>query len=691
MDLIIEQPSWFLLLCFALGGLYSFLLYQKSIKQKVEGSNVLQWITAITRFVAVSFLAILVLNPLLKYVEQLLEKPVVFIAVDRSQSMMLGGDSVYVANNLNTDLDQLRDGLSNKFDIIELGIQDESTADYNNPTTDLSSSFKEISRLYDSRMIAGMVMISDGIYNAGSNPSFAAQQVNFPVYTIPVGDTTLYRDVSIYSAKANAVTFLGNQFPVEVVVNASKANGQNVELSIWHKGVKLDKKAISIQGNRFTAEHTFLLKATEKGNQSYTVQVSYAKDELNKSNNAKLVYTDVLDVKQKILIAAHAPHPDVAVLKKAILSNDQYELDVQIGFYDIKKPTDYDLVITHQLPVNSYELNFLQNVKENKTPLFAIIGTQTNVNLFNKTGLGMEISGNRANFNQGLAAVNFSFSLFDPGSDITDFINNAPPLTTPFGEYAVSASTSSLMFQKIGSVQTKMPLWSFSNQNGYRSGVCSGEGIWRWRFNDFEENESANHVDGLLRKTIQYLALKDDKRKFKVYTSSRNFYENERISFIGEVYNDSYEFTPDANVEVSLNHSDGTQYKYTLVPQAGAYRYGVGALPPGNYTYSANAQYNGAKFNESGSFVVKARQLENQNLTANYTLLRQLAAETGGQSFDKTSWSQLIETINAQPNTASVVKESSRFKDLISQKWLFFLVFGLLAFEWFVRRWMGGY
>ena len=113
MDLIIEQPSWFLLLCFALGGLYSFLLYQKSIKQKVEGSNVLQWITAITRFVAVSFLAILVLNPLLKYVEQLLEKPVVFIAVDRSQSMMLGGDSVYVANNLNTDLDQLRDGLSN--------------------------------------------------------------------------------------------------------------------------------------------------------------------------------------------------------------------------------------------------------------------------------------------------------------------------------------------------------------------------------------------------------------------------------------------------------------------------------------------------------------------------------------------------------------------------------------------------
>lgn len=691
MDLIIEQPSWFLLLCFALGALYSFLMYQKSIKKNRDTSNLLQWLTAFTRFLAVSLLAILVLNPLLKYVEQLIEKPVVFIAVDRSQSMTLGGDSAYVLNTLATDLVALREGLENKFDVIELGSASESLTDYNQPTTDLSNSFKEITRLYDSRTIAGMVMISDGIYNAGSNPSFAAQQVNFPVYTVPIGDTTLYRDVSIYSVKSNAVTFLGNQFPVEVVMNASKASGQTVELSIWHDGAKLDKKSITIQGNRFTAEHTFFLTATKKGNQSYSVQVSFVQDELNKSNNAKLVYTDVLDVKQKILLAAHAPHPDVAVLKNAILNNDQYELDVQVGFYDAKKMAEYDLVITHQLPVNSYEANFLQNVKESMTPLFAIIGTQTNVNLFNRMNSGIEINGNRANFNQGLAAINTSFSLFDPGNDLTDFVNNAPPLTAPFGEYAVSASTNILMFQKIGSVQTTMPLWSFSNQDGYRTGVCSGEGLWRWRFNDFEENESSNHVDGLLRKTIQYLALKDDKRKFKVYTSSRSFYENERISFIGEVYNDSYEFTPDANVKVSLKHTDGTQYAYTLVPQAGAYRYGVGALPPGNYSYSATAQYSGAKFSESGSYVVKALQLENQNLTANYTLLRQLAAETGGQSFDNKSWASLIETINSQPNTSSVVKESSRYKDLISQKWLFFLVFGLLAFEWFVRRWMGGY
>ena len=218
------------------------------------------------------------------------------------------------------------------------------------------------------------------------------------------------------------------------------------------------------------------------------------------------------------------------------------------------------------------------------------------------TDLGLEIKGNKRNFNQGLAKANDQFALFDPGASVVDFMHHAPPLTTPFGEYVTPPTTNVLAFQKIGSVETQMPLWSFNNQNDYRIGICAGEGLWRWKFYDYETNESFNNIDVLLRKTIQYLALKDDKRKFKVYTSSKSFFENDRITFIGEVYNDSYEFTPEANVQVTLNHSDGTQYTYALVPQNGAYRYAIGALPVGNYTFSASAQYNGKKYKESGRF-----------------------------------------------------------------------------------------
>ncbi|MFT5723139.1 MAG: hypothetical protein ACI9JN_000248 [Bacteroidia bacterium] len=690
MNLIIEQPSWFIVLCIALGALFSYVMYQKSLRPKDGKSRLLQWVMAFFRFVTVTLLAILVLNPLLQYIEESLEKPVVFVSIDQSSSMVLGGDSAYIQSGLNEDISELREALSNKFEIITLG-GESSEGKFDEATTDLSAGFNEVKKLYDNRSVAAMIIVSDGIYNRGANPNFASQKANFPIFTLPVGDTTVHRDVSIYSAKANAVTFLGNQFPLEVIVNATKASGQSVELSVWHNGQKIDKHQIVIQGQRFTIDHSFLLTASQKGNQQYIVRVSFVEGEVNRTNNSKQVYTDVLDVKQKILLAAHAAHPDVAVLRKVIMDNDQYELEVQIGLYEKIEKDKYDLVLTHQLPVNAYESNYLQSLKESKVPVFAFLGAQTNIPLFNKLELGFEISNHRKNFNQGLAQINSSFALFEPKQALVEFINSAPPLITPFGEYAASPSLNTLAFQKIGSVITTLPMWSFMNNSGYRSGVCSGEGIWRWRFYDYERNDNSENVDGLIRKTIQYLALKDDKRKFKVYTSSRNFFENERISFIGEVYNDSYEFTADANVELKLNHSDGTQFSYTLVPQNGSYRYGVGALPAGAYSFSATAQYNGAKFTESGSFVVKVLQLESQNLTANFGIMRQLAAESGGQSFDKNSWDQLTESIMSLPNTASVVKESSRFKDLISQKWLFFLLFGLLTMEWFARRWLGGY
>ncbi len=690
IDLIIEQPSWFLALCILCGLLFSYILYQRNIGQQDAKSKVLIWTQVVLRFLSVTFLALLILNPLLKYLDKTIEKPVVYLYVDNSESMLNGGDSAYVASQLSKDLIQFNDAVSEKYDVVELN-GPLSSMRFNDVITDLSKPYSDIKKLYGGRNASAVVVVSDGIYNRGANPMFSAQQSGLETYTVSLGDTTIQKDISIYSAKTNSVTFLGNEFPVEVVMNASKCSGENVELSIWDNKRKLDSKLLKVSNERFTATHKFMVKANKVGNKQLTVKLNTINGEQNTLNNYRTVYTDVLDVKQKILLIAHSPHPDVAVLRNAISKNDQYELTVQIGMFDKLDKNNFDLIISHQLPVNSYEFNYLQSAKELKLPLLTILGTQTNVGLLNRLGIGIQINGNRRNFNQALASGNKGFSLFDLKSDLKDFLENAAPLTTPFGEYSAPAENTVLAYQKIGSVETKMPLWFFNNQEGYRTGVCTGEGIWRWRFNDFEENDNTDLVDGLLRKSIQYLALKDDKRKFKLYTSSRTFDENERISFIGEVYNDSYEFTGDATVTVQLTNDDGTTFDYTLVPQAGSYRYSVGSLPSGQYSFNATAQYNGKSFKENGSFVVRELQLESQNLTADYRLLNQLAEETGGQRFYKEEWSQLAKRLLEKPNAVSVVKESGRFKDLISLRWLFFIIFTLFGIEWFLRRWSGGY
>ena len=676
----------------ALGGAYAATLYFRSLRNKeVETPKWMLVALATLRWLGVSLLALLLLNPLLKYVERFVEKPTVFIAVDRSESLAIGGDSAYVKESFETDLEGLKKDLGEKFELVELGVAPNSGNGFTDKSTDLADYFSEAMKFHQGRNASALVMISDGIFNRGINPAFVANRLNVPVYTVPLGDTLVRKDVGIYSAKANSITFLGNEFPVEVVVNATKASGQNVKLSLWQGSTMMASTDMTITGNRFSKSHTFMLDAKKTGMQHYRVVVSGLANELNQANNSKSVYTEVLDSRQKVLVLAHAPHPDVAALRTAIESNDQYEMTLEVGKFSPVKKGDYDLVITHQLPVEASHFNLMQSLKENKIPLFAFVGTSTNIDMLNRLNIGVSITGNRSNFNQGLSLANSEFSLFEPESELMSFINEVPPLTTPFGEYNVPPTSNVLIYQKIGNVRTEMPLWFFNKDVSYRTGVCSGEGIWRWKLYEYEQRKEHKNISDILQKSIQYLALKDDKRTFKVYTSARSFFENERISFLAEVYNESYEFTDKAEVKVKLKHEGGKQYEYNLLPQQSSYTYGVSSLPAGNYTFEATSQLDGKLEKVQGEFLVKELQLERINLTANYALMNQIAEETGGEMFGKTEWASLSEKLLGLPQAVSISRTSQRYRDLISQKWIFFLVFGLLVVEWFARRFYGGY
>jgi hypothetical protein len=79
----------------------------------------------------------------------------------------------------------------------------------------------------------------------------------------------------------------------------------------------------------------------------------------------------------------------------------------------------------------------------------------------------------------------------------------------------------------------------FSNDGRVKTAILTGEGIWRWRLEDFEKNENHDAVDELIGKSVQYLSAKDDKRKFRAYPAKNRFAENERITLNAELYNDS--------------------------------------------------------------------------------------------------------------------------------------------------------
>lgn len=85
-NLTFQYPTWYLLLCIALGLGYAFTLYFRD-KTFAEQHPQLHKLLGVLRFLAVTILAFLLMEPLLKSLLTETKKPVVVLAQDESESV----------------------------------------------------------------------------------------------------------------------------------------------------------------------------------------------------------------------------------------------------------------------------------------------------------------------------------------------------------------------------------------------------------------------------------------------------------------------------------------------------------------------------------------------------------------------------------------------------------------------------
>ena len=86
MNLISQYHFGYYLLCLLLGAAYALFLYRKD-KNLIEFSKQSIALLFALRLLAVGFIAMLLLAPLLRYFSKSVEKPIVILALDRSASM----------------------------------------------------------------------------------------------------------------------------------------------------------------------------------------------------------------------------------------------------------------------------------------------------------------------------------------------------------------------------------------------------------------------------------------------------------------------------------------------------------------------------------------------------------------------------------------------------------------------------
>ena len=303
----------------------------------------------------------------------------------------------------------------------------------------------------------------------------------------------------------------------------------------------------------------------------------------------------------------------------------------------------------------------------------------------------LSLEGNSNSLNEVQATLNSDFNLFNISEGLRNEVTTYPPMVSPFGNYKVSPNAKILLRQKIGKVDTEYPLLAFNDQGGIKTGVLAGEGLWKWRLFNFLQKNHYDDITELVNKSLQYLTLKEDKRKFRVSPAQNIFRENDDIVFSAELYNDSYEKINEPDVNISITDADGKAFDFVFSKRADYYFLSAGQFPAGNYRFSAIAQSNGKRVEQSGRFSVESIQLESFDLTARHGLLKNIAENYGGELVYPADISSLAATIKGNSQIKPVVYASSRTNKFMDNKWIFFLLFGFLVVEWFLRRYFGSY
>lgn len=696
MDLITEQPFYFIILCFLLGIVYSFILYYKS-KINDDLPRYLVYILFGLRFVAVFFISFFLLSPLLKQLITEEEKPILIVALDNSSSIKANMDSISLFN-YHANMDKLITKFEEDFEVNQLifdgDVQSNTPVNYKGKYTNINNFLEYVENNYSNRNVGAVIIGSDGLINQGANPVYTIERFNEPVYSVLLGDTVVKRDAGIKDVLHNEISFLGNKFPVQVEYSVSKGKNEKLVIAIYQNEEKLASQEVSVPNDDYLGILNFYIESKEPGIQKFTVRISSLDQEQNKKNNQLDFYVDVIENRERILIMANAPHPDIAAIRSAIAKKENYSVDVAF-VEDFKESLEkYNLVVWVELPTSESPqmVKLLKQSKEQKIPGLFVCTQNTKFAVLNKYFSPLLSLSNKSNsISDAQAKFNDNFNLFVLNQTTIQQINELPPLMFPVTRnYMLNGEAQTLFNQQIGQIETDDPLVVLGANQEIKQGIILGEGLWRWRLANYRLNSNHDAFDEVIQKIIQYLSVKEDKSKFKIAVNNV-FFENDEVVFRARLYNESYQQVNDSDINLDLTNEDGKEFNYQFIKLGEGYHLNAGILDVGKYTYEATATRNGVQYSKQGVLTVKPVMVEQLKTVANQTLMKQLAIQSGGNYYQWDNVTDLPKEIANREDVRPVLFSYEKLRELIHVDWLFYIILGLLSLEWFIRKRNGAY
>lgn len=692
MHLISDFSLWFIIPIGLTAAVLTLYFYKKESwfsDLKPLHQNLLR----VLRFSSLFLIGILLLGLTLQTINYREEKPVFISLIDNSSSMMNQKDSNLIKSQISSFRDKLKKKYGERFELIDLYVGTDVSnqkLDFTEKTSNLELGFEKINFDYYNRNIGGIAFISDGNYNVGANPAYAAEKISLtPIFSLAVGDTIPRRDQLIKNVSVNDIAFLNNEFPIEVDLESIKLGAKSVRLSIFENGKQVASQVITYSNSkRDFKQANFTLKANKIGFQTYTLKLQGLDGERTLKNNQRTFYVEVIDSRNKVLILAGAPHPDVAALKDVLDQNQNIESESVLLPNWNKSLENTDLVVWHE-PGTNFDNSVLQLLNEKRIPILYILGPNTEASVTNKLNLGVSgVRGNKTDDIQPTIAA--GFNEFELSEKVLEALEFYPPLKSKFGSLKVEGLPLVLLLQRVGSIKKSDPLLFFFNRNNLKTGVLYGEGLWRWKLNDFIRSGNHEAFTELFSKTMNFLMVKQQESGLRIEFPKR-FSIEEEVIVNASFYNSALEPITKPKIELSLTNSDGKIFRSQFGINGSAYKLSLGKLKAGKYKWQASTKFNGKTYRKSGVFIVEDIEIEKIETVANHGVMKQVSKQSNGKFYLLKDFERLLNDIETRDDITTISFSETAFNELIDYIALLLVIIFLLTGEWFLRRYLGNY
>jgi len=722
-------PLWLALLFFLISSAIVIFFYYRTNKPL---SWRYKYVLIGFRIFSITLLIACLLNPILIIKEEIFKKPNLLFLIDDSQSMSLVDSGEELSRIdivkkaiIDSSTKSIVDELNNNFNVqlyqfsTDAVSVKELSLKAQGALTDISKALSTAINDWKGQQISGVVLITDGNYNAGEDPIRYVQKVGIPIYTVGVGQTKAMRDIQITRVEANPIAYVDHTFPIKVAINSGGYDGKEVMVTVT-SGTDLGKnsslkdssllKLDSKNGEQFVE---LKIKPKQEGILKLNVSVTSMPDELTIENNKYAFFARVINTKIKVMYIEGNPRWESTFLNRALQRDPNIELSYSVatkqgGFYPQSSLKTFpnrnelfsnDILILGDISPSFFKNDQLSAIKdfvENRGGSLIFLAGR---NSFGDGGFGESTIKDMLPIEIGQGGARLLSSPFNPiltqqgishpSTRLSDdpAENNAIWRDLPsLNRFYTGIGTRSGATVLAGHQQEKgKPLIAFQRYGKGITYMIATDDLWKWAFVVYSQGGDDSYYRKFWSGTIRWLSFVRTKAdQVNVEPSKQTYTKDEKAIIKAYIYDENYDPIDNAQIKAQVQTPVGTSRDIKFVFEENG-RYSAEFTPTidGNHKVGVEAEYNGRSIGKSfAEFIVQTATLEYQSTQLNEALLKQIADISGGVYYN-------INNIFELPKSLKEAKESivsTKEKSIWDNAWLLGFIVALLTTEWLLRK-----